>query len=62
MSRGGGGRKHVAIMAKRRIVKGEELSYDYKFPWAEREENLRSSALLLQVKQVQGIHVLNAYN
>lgn len=39
VSRGGGGRKHVAIMAKRRILKGEELSYDYKFPWAAKEED-----------------------
>lgn len=29
------GHKHIIIFALRRIVQGEELTYDYKFPFEE---------------------------
>ena len=33
------GRKKIIIYAKRDVRVGEELAYDYKFQWAEREED-----------------------
>lgn len=29
------GKKHILILAKRKLIQGEELTYDYKFPLEE---------------------------
>lgn len=33
------GKKHILIFAMRRILQGEELTYDYKFPLEEEKIN-----------------------